>query len=76
MLLSKIDNQGLDLDTLSTGAKAQRASRQFVDAALQWLSAQATLLPMSRAANGSVLQPDLAAPHPWPAARASYTVKR
>ena len=76
MPLSKIDNQDFDLDTLSAGAKAQRASLQFVDAALQWLSAQTTLLPISRAANGSVLHPDLAAPHPWPAARASCTLMR
>ena len=50
-----IDNQSYDLDTLSTEAKAQLQSLQFVDAELARLQAQAAVLQTARMAYAKAL---------------------
>lgn len=51
-----IDNKSYDLDSLSTEAKAQLASIQFVDAELVRLQAQAAALQTARMAYAKALQ--------------------
>lgn len=51
-----IDNKEYELDTLSTEARAQVASMQFVDAELARLSAQTAVLQTARIAYGNALQ--------------------
>lgn len=64
-----IDNKSYDLDSLSTEAKAQLASLQFVDAELARLQAQAAALQTARMAYAKALQAAL------PALPESDTVK-
>ena len=64
-----IDNQEYDLDRLSSDAKAQLASIQFVDAELARLAAQAAALQTARNAYAKALQAAL------PALPQSDTVK-
>ena len=52
----KIDNQDYDLDTLSSDARAQLTSLQFVDAELARLQAQAAVLQTARIAYSKALQ--------------------
>lgn len=51
-----IDNKEYDLDTLSTEARAQVASMQFVDAELARLASQTAVLQTARIAYGNALQ--------------------
>lgn len=51
-----IDNKSYDLDQLSTEARAQLASIQFVDAELARLQAQAAALQTARIAYSRALQ--------------------
>jgi hypothetical protein len=69
----KIDNQDYDLDTLSTEAKAQLQSLQFVDAELARLQAQAAVLQTARAAYSKALQAAL--PSVLEQAQANETMK-
>lgn len=64
-----IDNKSYDFDSLSSEAKAQLASLQFVDAELARLQAQAAALQTARIAYAKALQ---AALPPLPA---SDTIK-
>lgn len=64
-----IDNKSYDLDSLSSDAKAQLASLQFVDAELARLQAQAAALQTARNAYAKALQAAL------PALPESDTVK-
>ncbi len=57
----KIDGKDYDLDQLSTEAKAQLASLQFVDAELARLQAQAAALQTARMAYAKALQAALPA---------------
>jgi hypothetical protein len=50
------DNKSYDLDSLSTEARAQLASFQFVDAELARLKAQAAALQTARVAYAKPLQ--------------------
>lgn len=52
----KIDDKDYDLDQLSSEAKAQLASLQFVDAELARLQAQAAALQTARMAYAKALQ--------------------
>lgn len=52
----QIDGKDYDLDQLSNEAKAQLASRQFVDAELARLQAQAAALQTARMAYAKALQ--------------------
>ena len=51
-----VDNKEYDLDILSSEAKAQVASMQFVDAELARLNAQTAVLQTARIAYGNALQ--------------------
>jgi hypothetical protein len=51
-----INNHAYDLDSLSTEAKAQLQSLQFVDAELARLQAQAAVLQTARMAYSKALQ--------------------
>ena len=64
-----IDNKQYDLDSLSSDAKTQLASIQFVDAELARLQAQAAALQTARNAYAKALQAAL------PALPQSDTVK-
>lgn len=64
-----IDNKQYDLDSLSSDAKAQLASIQFVDSELARLQAQAAALQTARNAYAKALQAAL------PALPQSDTVK-
>ena len=64
-----IDNKSYDLDSLSSDAKAQLASIQFVDAELARLQAQAAALQTARITYAKALQEAL------PALPASDTIK-
>lgn len=64
-----IDNKSYDLDSLSTEAKAQLSSLQFVDAELARLQAKAAALQTARNAYAKALQAAL------PALPQSDTVK-
>ncbi len=55
MPIIKIDNIDYDLDTLSTEAKAQLGSLQFVDAELARLTAQSAVLQTARMAYSKAL---------------------
>jgi len=61
MPIIKIDNKEYELDALSAEAKAQLQSLQFVDAELQRLQAQASVLQTARMAYAKALQEAL--PH-------------
>ena len=65
----KIDNQDYDLDTLSTEARTQLQSLQFVDAELARLQAQAAVLQTARMAYAKALNEAL------PMLSASDTIK-
>ena len=65
----KIDNQDYDLDTLSTEARTQLQSLQFVDAELARLQAQAAVLQTARMAYAKGLNEAL------PMLSASDTIK-
>ena len=54
-----IDNTPYDVDTLSTEAKQQLQSLQFVDAELQRLQAQAAVLQTARIAYAKALNETL-----------------
>ena len=69
----KIDNQDYDLDTLSSDARAQLTSLQFVDAELARLQAQAAVLQTARIAYAKALQAAL--PSVLEQAQASETLK-
>lgn len=56
MPLVKIDENEYELDLLSSEAKQQLASLQFVDAELQRLNAQAAVLQTARIAYSKALQ--------------------
>ena len=56
----KIDNQDYELDMLSTDAKAQLGSIQFVDAELQRLAAHTAALQTARIAYAHALKQALA----------------
>ena len=56
MPIIKIDNQEYDLDTLSSDAKAQLASIQFVDGELLRLGAQTAALQTARVAYVNALR--------------------
>ncbi len=59
-----IDNTAYDLDTLSSEAKAQLQSLQFVDAEIQRVNAQAAILQTARTAYARALKaalPDMPA---------------
>jgi hypothetical protein len=68
-----IDNHSYDLDTLSTEAKAQLTSLQFVDAELARLQAQTAVLQTARMAYSKALQASL--PSVLEQAQASDTMK-
>lgn len=55
MQLIRIDNKEYDIDTMSTGAKDQLQSIQFVDAELARLQAQIAVLHTARAAYSKAL---------------------
>ncbi len=56
MPIIKIDNKDYELENLSSDAKAQLASIQFVDAELVRLQAQAAALQTARVAYANALQ--------------------
>ena len=60
----KIDNKEYELDNLSAEAKGQLQSLQFVDAELQRLQAQASVLQTARMAYSKALQQALVEPPP------------
>lgn len=68
-----INNIAYDLDSLSSEAKAQLQSLQFVDAELARLQAQAAVLQTARAAYAKGLQSAL--PSALEQAQASETIK-
>jgi len=57
-----IDNKEYELDSLSTEARQQLESVQFVDAELQRLQAKTAVLQTARVAYSRALQQALAAP--------------
>ena len=57
----KIDEKEYDLDLLSSKAKEQLGSLQFVDAELQRLQAQAAVLHTARLAYSNALKQELPA---------------
>ena len=61
MTIITIDNKQYELESLSTDAKAQLASLQFVDAELARLQAQAAALQTARIAYSRALQAALPA---------------
>lgn len=62
MPIFKIDNKEYELDSLSSEAKAQLQSLQFVDSELQRLQAQAAVLQTARVAYAKALQEALPSP--------------
>ena len=72
MPLITIDNREYEIDNLSADARAQLQSIQFVDAELQRVQAQISVLQSARVAYSSALQQALALP---PAPFSGDTIK-
>jgi Family of unknown function (DUF6447) len=72
MAIINIDGKDYEIDTLSTDAKAQLQSIQFVDAELQRVQAQISVLQTARVAYSKALQQALAQP---PALFSGDTIK-
>lgn len=62
MPIIKIDDKDYELDSLSDDAKAQLAMVQFVDAELQKVNAQSTVLQTARMAYAKALSESLNTP--------------